>query len=347
MTEKKMTPRERLLAAAELRATDRLPLLPYLREFAMKQKGLTFREVDKHPHKYVEAQVEFFQKYDLDGVWDLYFMTPEAEAMGCELLHAEDDAPSVLKSPIKEKKDLAKILPCDPEKDGRLPQYIGIVRELRKGVGPDVPILAFCQGGYRNGVMLRGIDAFMDDIYEDPSFAHEVLEVATEGCIRYGRALIEAGADIIHIASPMASGMFISKKHHLEFAFPYDKKQFQAYHDMGAKVFYHLCGWWNDRWDLILENGADILSIDSEVANVSIAEAKEKMGHKRCIYGNVDVAHTMLKGTVQEVEAATRAAVEVGRKGGGYIIGNSCTIPRDTPLENFEAFIRIAKELRG
>jgi len=342
----KMTPMERIVAAAELRPTDRLPLLPYLREFAMKQAGITFAEADKNPRKYVEAQAEFFERYDLDAVWDLYFMTPEAEAMGCELSHPEDDPPSVVSSPVKEKRDLAKIKPCDPKKDGRLPLYIGIVEDLRRSMGEDVPILAFCQAGFRNAMMLRGIDAFMDDIYEDPDFLYDLLEVATEGCIQYGKALIAAGANIIHIASPVASGMFISRDHYKQFAFPYDLKQFKAYHDLGAKVFYHLCGWWNDRWDLIVKTGADILSIDSSFARVSMAEAKEKIGHLRCIYGNVDVAHTMMKGSVAEVEKETRESIEAGSKGGGYIIGNSCTIPRDTPLENFEAFVRTAKAYR-
>lgn len=340
---KKMTPRERILAAAELRETDRLPLLPLLREYAMKQLGLTFAEVYRHPHKYVEAQLEFFHKYELDGVWDLYYMTPEAEAMGCGLMHADDDPPSVISSPVKEKSDLAKIKPCDPSKDGRLPVYIGIVEELRNAAGPDVPVFAFCQAGFRNAIMLRGVELFMRDLYKDPGFLHDLIEVATEGCINYGKTLIAAGADIIHIASPMASGMMISRKHYKEFALPYDTKQFKAYHDAGAKVFYHHCGWWNDRWDLMVTDGADILSIDSKLAGVPMAEAKEKIGHLRCLYGNVDVAHTMLHGPVKEVEEETREVIEEGSKGWGYIIGTACTIPRDTPVENFEAFIRTAK----
>lgn len=343
MVVRKMTPRERIMAAAELKETDRLPILPLVREYAMKQCGLTFAEVYRHPHKYVEAQMELFHKYELDGVWDLFFMSPEAEAMGCKLMHARDDPPSVIDSPVKEKKDLAKLRPCDPERDGRLPYYIGIVKELRAAVGPDVPVLAFCQAGFRNAIMLRGVELFMRDLHRDPDFLHSLIEVATEGCMNYGKALIAAGADIILIASPMASGMMISRNHYKEFALPYDTKQFKVYHEAGAKVFYHHCGWWNDRWDLMVTDGADILSIDSKTAGVSMAEAKEKMGQLRCLYGNVDVVQTMLHGSVKDVEEETREVVSAGSVGGGYIIGTACTVPRDVPAANFDAFIRTAK----
>jgi len=93
----------------------------------------------------------------------------------------------------------------------------------------------------------------------------------------------------------------------------------------------------------MVTDGADILSIDSKLAGVPMAEAKEKIGHLRCLYGNVDVAHTMLHGPVKEVEEETCEVIEEGSKGWGYIIGTACTIPRDTPVENFEAFIRTAK----
>jgi uroporphyrinogen decarboxylase len=221
------------------------------------------------------------------------------------------------------------------------------VRRIRRSVGDDVPVIAFAQAGFRNAIMLMGIEDFllnMNDMWDSPEFLHELLDIATEGCIIWGQALIEAGVDIILIASPLAAQTMIPRSHYEKFAFPYDRRQFEAYHRMGAKVLYHCCGNWTDRLDLVSGTGVDIISLDSSYMKVDLARAKAEVGHKTSLFGNVDVARTMLQGTPEQVEQETLLSLRLGAPGGGFALSGACTLPRDTPLENFEAFIRIGKE---
>jgi uroporphyrinogen decarboxylase len=342
-----MTPKERVYAAIRLEQPDRVPLMPLLREFIMKQDGYTFADAYEDPQRYVDSQLRFLERYELDCIWDMFFMTPEADAMGATMLLQPDDAPWLAESPVKTPADLSKVKLPDPARDGRMPFLLDIVRRLRRSVGDDIPIIAFAQAGFRNAIMLMGIEDFlinMNDMYDTPEFLFELLDIATEGCIIYGRALVEAGADIILIASPLAAQTMIPRAHYEKFAFPYDKRQFDAYHKMGAKILYHCCGNWTDRLDLVSETGVDIISLDSSYMKVDLQRAKAQVGHRTCLFGNVDVARTMLQGTPDKVVQETLDSLRFGAPGGGFALSGACTLPRDTPLDNFEAFVRTARE---
>ena len=61
----------------QINQPDRVPLMPLLREFIMKQDGYTFADVHNNPQLYVDSQLRFLERYELDCIWDLFFMTPE------------------------------------------------------------------------------------------------------------------------------------------------------------------------------------------------------------------------------------------------------------------------------
>ncbi len=339
-----MTPKERVIAAAELREVDRVPCLPLIREYGIAYYGYTFSQMYEDYQRFVDIQVNFQREFNLDGVWDIFFTSPEAEAMGLKQVYHEDQPPSPVQSPLEDSTDLSKIEMLDPSRSAKLPLLINIVRDLKKRVGNDLPIIAFCQAGYRNAMFLRGINNFMLDLKDRPQWLMELIELATEGCIRYGRALIEAGADIILIANPAASGSFVKREHYEKFSLPFDKKAFAAYHEAGAKVMYHLCGWWDDRWDLIVKTGADILSLDSGYVNVDFKRAVQEIGDKVCLMGQVDVVQTIMQGSMAQIKKETREALEIGTKAKGYILSGACVVPKPTPKENFVAFIDTWKD---
>ncbi|MEW6409850.1 MAG: uroporphyrinogen decarboxylase family protein [Nitrospirota bacterium] len=342
-----MTPKERVMAATELREVDRVPCLPFIREYGITYYGYTFSQMYEDYRRFVDVQVNFSKKFDLDCVWDIMMTSPEAEAMGLKQTYYEDQAPNPVQSPLENSTDLSQIKMLDPSCDAKIPLLINIVRGLKERVGNELPIVAFCQAGYRNAVFLRGINNFMLDLEDRPKWLMELIELATEGCIIYGKALIEAGADIILIANPLASGSFVKRDYYEKFSLPFDKKQFDAYHEAGAKVMYHICGWWDDRWDLIVKTGADIISLDSGYVNVDFKKAVREMGNKVSLLGQVDVVQTMLEGSVEQVKKETREALDIGTKAKGFMLSGACVVPKDTPKENFRAFIDTWKDFNA
>ena len=111
----------------------------------------------------------------------------------------------------------------------------------------------------------------------------------------------------------------------------------------GALTLLHICGDNTRILDLQAQTGADIIAIDHAV---DLRLAKQRIGNKVCLIGNMDPVGTLLFGSVADVERAAHACLEASAPGGGYILGTGCEVPQDTPLENLQAVIRVGQAHR-
>jgi uroporphyrinogen-III decarboxylase len=73
-----------------------------------------------------------------------------------------------------------------------------------------------------------------------------------------------------------------------------------------------------------------------------MARAKEVLGDKCCISGNVPVS-LLTAGTHQEVKEYCRKLIEACSKGGGYILAAGSSV-NNAPPENLRAMMEAAKE---
>ncbi len=64
-----------------------------MRDFAMKQAGLTFTNCYANPDAYVEAQLRCHEATGTDAVWDLFGIAALEEAAGSVLTTPEDEPP--------------------------------------------------------------------------------------------------------------------------------------------------------------------------------------------------------------------------------------------------------------
>jgi uroporphyrinogen-III decarboxylase len=75
-----------------------------------------------------------------------------------------------------------------------------------------------------------------------------------------------------------------------------------------------------------------------------MAEAREKMGPRQVVLGNLDPVRELRNGTPA---SAFAAVAECHRHAGrGYIVGAGCEVVRDTPPANVRALVRYAREAR-
>ncbi len=333
----KLTSRERVFEAIAHREPDRVPIVLGSRELAIRYSGNTFGSIWADGRKYVEAQAMLIEQYHLDVAYDIWCTPAMDEALGAHLELPEDDAPWVPKPLLKDKKDIKKInAKIDPLKDGRMPFLLDVIKGLRARLGHDVPISAWMSPPFRTACMLRGSSDLYLDMMLDPTFVKELLDLVIEPCIVYGKALADAGADIINISNPVANADCIKYAHYKEFSHPYTKRMFgeiKAHKDV--KVTFHTCGNWNDRFDLVTEENVDILHVDK----VDLAELKKNFGSKITIMGNVRTVDTLLQGTPEQVVAEAKASIDKAAKGGGFFLSGDCTVPLDTPPENVRALV--------
>jgi uroporphyrinogen decarboxylase len=89
------------------------------------------------------------------------------------------------------------------------------------------------------------------------------------------------------------------------------------------------------------DTGADILELD---AKVDLSTAKQRVGRRVCLMGNLDPVECLWRGTPAQVTQAAHAAIAAARQGGGFILGSSCEVPGAAPRENLRAVITAARQ---
>ena len=94
----------------------------------------------------------------------------------------------------------------------------------------------------------------------------------------------------------------------------------------------------------------DLLSLGMNAMNpfeppcMNLKEAKEKWGDRICLWGNIDLVHTLPYGTVEEVEAEVKQRIEDAGKGGGYICATASSITNFCKPENVLAMTDAVKK---
>jgi Uroporphyrinogen decarboxylase (URO-D) len=92
--------------------------------------------------------------------------------------------------------------------------------------------------------------------------------------------------------------------------------------------------------DQLVEAGPDALHSLDPQGGVDIAQVKKLYGKQICLIGNVNCGK-LDTGTVEEVEASVRYALQNGMPGGGYIFGTSNCVYTGMDLERYELMLDI------
>lgn len=338
-----MTSYERMMTALEGGKPDRVPVLPFLRDWSIQHAGFTFAEVLSNPSKYVYAQYRTLRDLDADIIWDLMGVHAESEAMGSRLKIQDKAPPSVVDFAVKDlTKDLKRVRLLNPLRDGRLPQLLGVVRRIRELVDGEVPVVSYVQGPFRHAAMLYGTEKLLKEMLRGTEACTDLLNIATDSLILYGASLVDAGADIIMIAEPFMSSDMMSKRM-ADDVLPYFARLTETLIRTGVKVFIHLCGDFNDRFDVLKRMGTHGVSLDEKN---DLGRAREVLGREICLIGNVNPTQTLLYGTPEDVTNQSRQAIKQAGKDGAFILASGCLIPGNAPKENLEALISVAKEYR-
>lgn len=336
-----MTPKERVAAFAAGREIDRIPCFLLLGDTGAHFIGKTISQYHHSPEVMAEVEVTAFKMFRYDGVGAGPGLHGIAEAMGARLHFPEDGIPYVTEPFLKYYTDFERLSPSDPYRDGRLPLFLEALKLIKEQVGDQVNVGSSVGGPFSTAGLLRGTQNFLKDLNRNPEMAHRLLKLVTESILRY----IDAVCDLDvtpSFADPIASGTVISARQFREFAKPYLKicvDRVKERRSCGPTL--HICGDSRRIWSDMADTGAAVLSLDNIV---DLGEAKEAVGERVCLMGNVSPVQTMLKGTKEEVIAEARECLRKAYDSPkGYFLSTGCQVPKGTPAENIEALMTAAR----
>ncbi|MGA2151013.1 MAG: uroporphyrinogen decarboxylase family protein [Geobacteraceae bacterium] len=335
-----MTSKERTVAALTGKPYDRIPVNLLMSDHAARVIGVTVKDYNHDAQILARGQITAWRKYGMDLINTGPGLVGIPEAIG-SIIAYPDGSPYVAELAVKEKNDLERLKVPDPYRDGRLPLFLEAANIVIKEVGDQVPVSMTTSGPFTTATNIRGTENFMRDLRRDPEFAHGILRLATNSIIAFAIEAAKVGSRI-GLADPTASGTMISPGLFREFAFPYLKEVVEAITKVsGVPPSLHICGNTRKIWSEMADTGVSVISLDDVV---DLAEAKEAVGGRVALLGNIRPTAVMYLGSPDDVMANVRECLVKGWDSPkGYILGLGCGLPINTPVENIHALVAAAR----
>lgn len=332
-----MNGRERVLAMIDHKPVDRLPLMPITMMFAADQIGVKYGRYVLDYRLLAEGQLRTAERFDIDQVSCISDPAREAADMGAHVRFFDDQPPAFDEADalLKDKSLLGNQRIPDPLSGGRMYDRVKAAALLKERIAGERIVEGWIEGPCGQAANLRGINRLMTDFIDDPEFVRDLLEFIVEMELRFARAQMEAGVELMGVGDPAAS--LVGPSIFNQFIFPAQQKLVAGLKRMGLRTRSHMCG--NTRKILKArgELDYDIADLDTMV---SMMEARAQMPNQ-VILGNIATVAVLRNGTIADVLAAVEAChCAAGER---YIIGAGCEVPRDTPPANMLALREYAR----
>jgi uroporphyrinogen-III decarboxylase len=340
--------RMRLALAGE---PGRVPVFAQMHEFVAAQRHIPWHEFFTNPEIMVPAMLEVQAEYDIDAAsitYDVYNI--EAEGLGQKLVRGDAAMPDIDRSEmlIRSRDDLSRIRTPDFASAGSFGRVIRMHALFRQLTGIE-PTLSFC-APFSLAAGIRGIEALLLDLYDDPEFAGLLFDRLTEEVLapwilyqrkQFPDATRISGADAI--ASPPIVNLPILRK----WVVPYILRLREL---CGPEV--SVANWAGEH---CLRNPEEMVDLKRTVGPGSLLGQDpdvDKLGP--AFYKEYAVSHDLplilgvgagflANSSPAAVVERVRRYVEAGRKGGRFAL-YLCNVGGSTPPENVRAAIEAAHE---
>ena len=273
--------------------------------------------------------------------WMEYGMAAEPSALGAKIKFWQDNTPSEYHT-LFHIEDLENWPEYEVENDAFMAMTLHRIRMQRQRIldtGEILPLVTsrgpLCTAGF-----VRSTTDFMIDIVEKPEWAHKLIDRCTSLIIDWLKAQAKAMGNTVEgifILDDIVG--FINEEHYQEFAHPYLKKICDAFPKDWVKI-YHNDADINACLEHLPDCGFHVLNWGKQT---DFAEVKDRVGGRMCLMGNVNPLEVGVRGTPEEVRAATLDVLE--KSGGeGIILSVGGGTSPGMPRLNIEAMLKALEE---
>jgi len=331
-----MTGKDRIFATLRHEDVERAPWVPFAGVHAGRLKGYTAEEMLKDPEKLYESLMEVNRLYMPDGQPIVFDLQMEAEVLGCDLMWADDNPPSVRSHPWENGADYSKSI---EKTDGRIGMVMDVAKRMKESVGDETALYGLFCGPFTLMSHLRGTALFMD-MKKNPDFVKEMADFVTDQGCRMVDYYAESGMDVIAPVDPLISQ--ISPKYFEEFMSGPYTRLLDYIRSKGIFSSFFVCGNAIRNLELMCKTNPDSISIDE---NIPMETAKAITDQYNVVIGgNIPLTTTMLFGNQMDnmkfvVDMVDKVTIK------NLIIAPGCDMPYAIPVENGIAVARAAKDI--
>lgn len=330
--------KELILKTLRHEKVDQIPWVPFAGVHAGQLKGFTAEEMLTNADNIVESLKEVNKLYMPDGLPTLFDLQVEAEILGCELLWAKDNPPSVKSHPLAAEKTLPCSCKMPTPESGRIPMILDAMKRTKEAIGDDVALYGLICGPFTLASHLRGSDIFMD-MMKDKDYVKDLMAYCSQVAVKMCEMYIDAGMDVIAVVDPLISQ--VSPKMIEKLLSEGFKGVFDYIRSRDCLSSFFVCGNATNQIEVMCKMGPDGVSIDE---NVDLAKAKEITDkYNITIGGNIPLTTTMLHGTQQDNIKSVIDLLDSVENKTNLIISPGCDMPYATPRENTIACAQAVK----
>jgi MtaA/CmuA family methyltransferase len=264
-----------------------------------------------------------------DNVAAPFCMAVEAEAFGAEVdMGDRTRQPHVVRPVLPD--DGSGRLPEPDMRAGRAGVLLDALRLLRRRC-PDAAVIGNVVGPFSLLAMLADPLMVLRWTRRRPELVDGYLEAVSAHLERFAADQVQAGADVVCIADPTATGEILGGALFARFALPWLNRLARSIRAAGGGVIVHICGDAARLRDGLNELEADAVSVDSVVDLRALAAGRPPWR----VMGNVD-AFALERGPADRIERRCRRLAEAGVR----LIAPACGLVPTTPVAHLAAMVR-------
>jgi uroporphyrinogen decarboxylase len=341
-----LSPEARLLAACRREAVDQTPVwfmrqagrcLPAYRELRTHYDILTLA---KTPELSAQVTLMPIDTFGVDGAVMFADIMLPIEGMGVSLEIQPEIGP-IIHQPIRSRGAVDALVV--PDAEDATPYVLDAIRLIRHELrGGKAALIGFSGAPFTLACYLiegrpsRDFAVAKGLMFSDPPLWHALLEKISEVVVRYLRAQVRAGVQVVQLFDSWIGTL--SPADYEEFVYPHTKLIFDRLQDVGVPTIHFGTG--NATLlELMAQAGGDVMSVDWRIP---LDVAWERVGTERGIQGNLEPA--LLVAPWDRIERGVRDVLHRagGRRGHVFNLGHG--VPADTPFENLTRIVQTVHE---
>ncbi|MFX4261114.1 uroporphyrinogen decarboxylase family protein [Pelotomaculum propionicicum] len=229
------------------------------------------------------------------------------------------------------------ILP-DPDQ----PAVYKRVREWLNAYKGDYAVYARIRLGIAPTYLGMGLERFSYNLVDNPDFIHEVADLYANWTARVLEHINELDFDFYWVTDDLAcnTGPLFSPRVLQEFFLPHVLKVIKA---MNKPWVYHSDGNVEPFLPILLPLGFQGLH-PIDPTGMDIVKTKQKYGDRICLLGNIDLRHTLTRGSLEDVKKEVMNRISQVAPGGRYIISSANSLTDYCKPQNVLAMGQYIKE---
>lgn len=218
--------------------------------------------------------------------------------------------------PLKDWKDFGKLrIP-----DIREPRRWENLKDARQKAG-DKFLLGRGISIYERVHFIRGLENTWADIYEAPDELCNLIDILVEMNLVAIERYADVGMDGFIFCDDwgLQERLMIPPSVWRQLWKPRYARIYRAAHAAGLLTFLHSCGHIVEILDDLIEIGLDVVHMDQQ-ENMGLELLGKRFGGRITFYSPVDIQHTMVRGSLDDIRAYARNMARLlGRPAGGFI----------------------------